>query len=162
MTESVAFERLKGRWPGLRKNGIRDAIRKFRGGPEFLDDWTCLGKPVGWIPDATLLDPAAGVIHAFEIEFRAVVDEQRLKWIQRFCMSFYDWTEGHIELWLVDRHGFHETNIWGTKDSTWREYTRTGEWMTDREIERREKEYASQTTDTGNVEAGPGGTCPGV
>jgi hypothetical protein len=135
--ESFALEKLKARHPELVKNGLRRVLRtidEMIGAAEFVGDYT-----PGFIPDATIWDAANQTIKVFEIEDTSRINAQKLRTIQRFGHDLYDETGCYTELWVTDRWGMDEKKVWQVKDEIMWTYEPTGEWLSETEIDRRER-----------------------
>jgi hypothetical protein len=135
--ESFAFEKLKSRHPELVKNGLRRVLRLIDqtiGATEFVSDYN-----PGFVPDGTIWDATSQTIKIFEIEDTSRINALKLRAIQNFAHSLYNCNGCYTELWVTDRWGMDEKEVWQVKDEIMWTYEPTDEWLSEAEIERREK-----------------------
>ena len=153
--ENYAFNKLKDKYPNLRKNGANQCLREHCKHHEPAEEIT----KAPFVPDATLLDLEKRELTLFEIEDTHPLPMRKLETIQRFGHDAYDCMFLYVKLVCTDRYGMNERVVWDVNDDIAWTYLPTGEWLSNNQIDKREAELEkvielAATSDAGYVMLG--------
>jgi hypothetical protein len=128
----IALQNLLQIHADIKKNGLNEVLR-VAGKGEFKE------YTAGFIPAASRWDKKNETIYLYEIETTANIPSSKLSAIQLFGHDIYDEAGCYTQLWITDRYGMNPHKIWDVKDEICWTYEPTGEWLSESEIEKREK-----------------------